>query len=358
MGFIWTLSGICHNYGMDFEPLYLYILSRLGIKKLSQFDELWERYGSFAAAYKSFDKEKLNFEVEQLANDLKRHEICVLPYYDALYPKLLKQTFDPPSVLFYRGQLLSADEVVVAIVGTRQISSYGRTVLPKITQPLIDSSVTIISGLAYGIDAAAHNESVKNRTRTIAVLGSGLDDASIYPRNHASLAENVLQNHGLLLSEHPPGTPAYKQNFIARNRIIAGIALGTIIVECKLKSGALITADYAMDANRPVYAVPGPIYSPFSEGPHKLIMEGAMLIASGNDVLQDLNLQIASPQIQQQNFTDLQQRVLECMQTTPKTIDGLQKQLGLSMEHLIATLTELELLSAVRNLGAEGFIKI
>ncbi len=342
---------------MNLEPLYLYILSRSGIKQIAKLDALRQQFGSFEAACKSLDKEKLNSDLQKLVKDLENNDIGVLPYYDPLYPKLLKQIFDPPPVLFYRGEILSAEEAAVAVVGTRQISSYGKTVLNKITQPLINSRVTIVSGLAYGIDAAAHSEAVRNKARTIAVLGSGLDKATIYPRQHLRLAESILANKGLLLSEHPPGAAAYKQNFVSRNRIIAGMALGTVVVECKLKSGALITADYAMEAGRPVYAVPGPINSILSEGPHKLISDGAMLIATGKDVLTDLQLQIFQPPILHKNFTSLQVRVLKCMQSAPLTIDALQKQLNLSTEQLIATLTELELTSEIRNLGAEGFIK-
>lgn len=302
--------------------------------------------------------ESITLYINQLQPILDKTKVKAISYYDPCYPKLLKEIFDPPSVLFYRGQLISADEACVAIVGTRQISSYGRTIMPRLAQPLIDNKITIISGLAYGIDAAAHAEAVKNRARTIAVLGSGLDDAALYPRQHLQLAEEILDNNGLLLSEQPPGTPGFKQNFIARNRIIAGMSLGTMIVECKLKSGALITADYAMNFNRPVYAVPGPIYSPYSEGPHKLISDGAMLISSGNEVVADLGLQITQPTLLEHNFTDLELRVLKCMHSEPQTIDALQATLNISTEQLIAILTSLELQSAIRNLGAEGFIKI
>lgn len=369
-----VLSAICHNADMDSEALYLYILSRLPVKQISQWESWRSQIGSFEklffasrsellglgwspALIDRLNKEKLNFSVEELAKGLEQAQIAVLPYYDQFYPKLLQEIFDPPSVLFYRGLLLSTDEACVGVVGTRQISSYGRAILPRLTEPLIASKVTIVSGLAYGVDAAAHSEAVKNQARTIAVLGSGLDNASLYPRQHVRLAEEILTKGGLLLSEHPPGMPALKQHFIARNRIIAGLSLGIIIVECKLKSGALITADYAMDFNRRVYAVPGPIYSPFSAGPHKLINDGAMLIQSGQEVLEDLNLQIAQSPIEQPNFSELQQRVLKCMQSTPLTIDSLQTQLNLSTQELISALTELELLNAVHNLGAAGFIK-
>jgi DNA processing protein len=342
---------------MNHETLCLYILSKAGIKKIDQLEALKNHFGSFTKVLESVDKEKLNLSVDELALKLEKSAVQALPYFDERYPKLLKQIFDPPSVLFYRGELIATDEACIAIVGTRQISGYGRAILPRITQPIIDSKVTIVSGLAYGVDAAAHNEAIKNQARTIAALGSGLDDYSLYPRQHIRLAQEILENNGLLLSEHPPGEPAFKQHFIARNRIIAGLSLGTIIIECKSKSGALITADYAMDAGRPVYAVPGPVYSQFSEGPHNLISNGAMLTTSGADVLQDLNLQLVHPVDNKQNFTATQLRVLECMQSEPQTIDDLQNLLKISTEEIITALTTLEMQSAVRNLGADGFIK-
>jgi DNA processing protein len=341
---------------MNLEPLYLYLISRTKFRKLDQLEELKSKFGSFQKASEVLNMTEVNFSVNELAGNLVRTGVRALPYYDGSYPKLLKQIFDPPSVLFYRGDLVSADEACVAVVGTRQISDYGRTVVPRITQPIIDSKITIVSGLAYGVDAAAHSEATKNQARTIAVLGSGLDDNSIYPRHHIGLAHEILKNHGLLLSEHAPGSPAFKQHFIARNRIIAGLSLGTIIIECKMKSGALITADYAMEAGRPVYAVPGPVYSPFSEGPHQLISQGAALIASGETVLEDLNLQLLRPQSSEQNFTPTQLLVLECMQSEPRTIDALQNLLNISTEEIIIALTTLEIQNAVRNLGASGYI--
>ncbi len=339
---------------MDLEPLYLYILSKLPIRQIEEFERLREQAGSFKNAWQ---RAGLLEPVEKLAEKLNKESIGALPYYDPLYPTLLKQIFDPPPVLFYKGVLLDCDEACVGIVGTRMMSAYGKAVLPKITDPLIQSGCTIVSGLAYGVDAAAHQEAVKQKARTIAVLGSGLDDASLYPKHHVALAHEILEHNGLLLSEHPPGEPAFKQHFVARNRIIAGMSLSTVVVECKQKSGALITADYAMDFNRPVYAVPGPIYSEYSSGPHQLIQQGAMLITSGNEILEDLNLRITNSTQTNAANTPAELCVLECIQSSPRTIDEMLQLTSLSSGDLLAIISVLELNKQIKNLGAEGYIK-
>jgi DNA processing protein len=355
---------------MDLEPLYLYILSLLPVRQLEMFEQWRQDAGSFENVYlnppmefaKRLAEIKVENSVEKLFQSLQSMAVNVLPYYDLSYPKLLKEIYDAPPVLFYRGFLGEPDETCIAIVGSRKMTSYGAAVMPLIAKPLIDSGITIVSGLAYGADSVAHVESVKAGERTIAVLGSGVDEDSIYPRAHLRLAHDILDNGGLIVSEQPPGTPGYKNNFIARNRIIAGLSLGVVIIECKAKSGALLTADYAADFNRNLYAVPGPIYSSLSEGPHNLIKNGAMLITSGEEILEDLL--ISTPLIKQKQeqhklklFTDVELRVLECMQDASITLDALIEETKLSSHEIANAVTMLELKGAIQNLGAPGFIK-
>jgi DNA processing protein len=360
-----------NEYQIDVEPLYLYILSLLPVRKLEVFEKWRQQAGSFEAVYLNPPREfaerlaeiKREHSVEKLLQSLQETRVNILPYYDERYPKLLKEIYDAPPVLFYRGKLGEPDEACVAIVGSRKMTSYGAAVMPTIAKPLIDSGITIVSGMAYGADGAAHAESIKAGARTIAVLGSGVDEDSIYPRAHLRLAHDILDHGGLIISEQPPGTPGYKNNFIARNRIIAGLSLGVVIIECKTKSGALLTADYAADFNRNLYAVPGPIYSSLSAGPHNLIKNGATLITSGKEILEDLN--ISSPEINlkinQQKlklFTDAELRVLECMQDAPITLDALVEEIKISSSEIANAITMLEIKNAIKNLGAQGFIKI
>ncbi len=304
-------------------------------------------------------KESIEEYIYSLGPLLAKTHVRTVSYFDERYPALLKEITDPPPVLFYRGKLVNHKEACVAIVGSRKMSSYGLLALPKITSPLIDAGVTIVSGMAYGIDSAAHAQSLKLQSRTIAVLGSGVDDDSIYPRAHFKLAHEILDNGGLIVSEQPPGTPGLKHHFVARNRIIAGLSLGVVIVECKTKSGALLTADFAADFNRNLYAVPGPIYSSLSEGPHQLIRDGAMLTTSGEEILDDLAISINQlPLKTKQKFSEIEQRVLECMQDAPCSIDQLIDELNLSANEIASTIVALEIKGVIKNLGADNFIKI
>ncbi len=220
----------------------------------------------------------------------KNLEIKHLTPADENYPVLLRQIADAPGLLYYRGRLPVSDELCIAVVGTRKATAYGQRITPELVQPLSRSGITIVSGLAYGIDAFAHRAALEAGGCTIAVLPGGIDDASIYPYNHLRLAREILRQGGALISEYPTGTPALKHHFLARNRIIAGLAVGTLVVECDLKSGALITTGHALEQNRTVYAVPGPIFSPQSRGPHKLIKEGAVPITCAEDLFDDLRM--------------------------------------------------------------------
>lgn len=364
------------NTGFDLEPIYLYILSLLPVRRLEQFESWRKAAGSFEAVYLASEDQlatwglgleliiklrqiKQENSVEDIAANLQHTAVHTLTYYDSRYPKMLKEIYDAPPVLFYRGTLGEPDETCVAIVGSRQMSSYGSTMMPRIAGPLIDAGVTIVSGMALGIDGAAHIEAIKRGARTIAVLGCGVDEASVYPRAHFRLAQQILDCGGLLVSEQPPYMPALRHHFIARNRIIAGLSLGVAIVECKLKSGALITADYAADFNRNLYAVPGPAYSSLSNGPHKLIRDGAALITKGEEILEDLALSLTElPLKPSMQFTDLELAVLKCIHNTPATVDAIAKEVKLNTVDISQTITMLELRGTVKNLGYEGFIKL
>ena len=302
-------------------------------------------------------REKINLEAE--AEKLRQEQIKVLSFKDKNYPKLLLEIPKFPPILYYKGVMETADELCVAVVGTRMISNYGRTVIPQLTEPLAEAGVVIVSGMAFGVDSASHEVAIKKNKRTIAVLGGGLDEKSLYPKHHAFLAQRILDCGGALLSEYPIGTPNFKQNFVSRNRIISGMSVATLIIECDLQSGTLITAKHALDQNRNVYAVPGPIYAATSQGPNNLIKMGAKLITEANDIFQDLNLaNLPEQKTAQAVFGDTKEEsiLLKLLNFEPVIINELIKQSGLEASTVTSALTFLEMKGKVKNLGGQQYI--
>lgn len=223
---------------------------------------------------------------------LKKYGIRIVKISDKEYPANLKEIHNPPQILYVRGNLKPEDDISVAIVGARRCSEYGKRVTRKLASGIAEAKVTIISGLALGLDTIAHEEAVKKGSRTIAVLANGLD--TVYPQANWELAEKISQN-GALISEYPPGTEPLKQNFPARNRIISGLAKSVLITEATDKSGTLHTLNFALEQNRDVYAVPGPIDSPLSLLPNNLIKEGARPVTEASDILIDMGIEEVKP---------------------------------------------------------------
>jgi DNA processing protein len=212
--------------------------------------------------------------------------IEVITYFDECYPAMLKEIFQPPWCLFLKGKLPLLNKArKLAIVGARQATSYGKNVIDYILPPLLANDILIVSGLAKGIDTLAHESTIKNGGDTIAVIAGGFNH--IYPQENEILAKKMAKEH-LIISEYPPDTRPTKWQFPARNRIISGLSEGTIIVEAKRKSGSLITANYALQEGREVFAIPGSIFGPFSEGTNDLIQQGAKLVMTGEDILSEL----------------------------------------------------------------------
>jgi len=269
---------------------------------------------------------------------------------DGGYPKLLKEIEKGPKVLYYKGKLLF-DENCFAVVGTRMCSSYGKQVALEIAGDLAETGLTIVSGLAPGIDSFAHRAAVERNKRTIAVLGTGLDEKSIYPQENLKLAKEILETGGALISEYPAGTRGTKFTFPQRNRIISGLSLGTLVIEAKQKSGALITAHYAFSQKRKVFAVPGQIYSSNSRGSHYLIKKGAKLVENANDVLKELNL----PQKELSSFSEGENEeenlVLNILKEGALDTDKIIEETKLSAAKVASALAILEIRGKVRNLG-------
>jgi len=264
------------------------------------------------------------------------------------YPQLLKEIHKPPSPLYYRGTMPENDTLLVAIVGSRKSTNYGRKVTSQIVKALTESGITIISGLAFGIDITAHIEAMRNGGKTIAVLANGLDQRSIAPASHQEEAQIILAAGGALLSEYKEGTPAYKGNYHARNRIISGIAKATIVIECRRKSGTMITANTALSQNREVFALPGAITSPNSEGPNQLIREGATPIVSISSLLEDLNVRQPNQQtIPQINLSPDEFTLLEIISTEPQQIHKITQKISWPIQRLTKTISSLEIKSQI-----------
>jgi len=273
---------------------------------------------------------------------------------DKDYPEQLKKIKNAPKALYFRGKI-RPDEVRFAIVGTRRYSSYGKQVALEIAGNLAESGLTIVSGLAPGIDTFAHTAVVEQGRRTIAVLGTGLDEKSIYPKENIKLARKIVELEGLLISEYPPGTRGTRFSFPQRNRVISGLSKGVLVIEAKQKSGSLITANYAFSQKRKVFAIPGSIYSLNSHGTNFLIKQGAKLVDSANDILEELNLSISVPPATS-NATDGTQTleenlVLDTIKEESLHLDKIIEKTKLNPAIAASTLTILELRNKVRNLG-------
>jgi len=280
-------------------------------------------------------------------------EIKTISVKDKNYPKLLKEIKNPPEVLYYRGEL-NPDEKCFGVVGTRMFSSYGKQVALEIAGDLAEAGLTIVSGLAPGIDTFAHTATVERRKRTIAVLGTGIDERSIYPQSNLNLARKILETGGALISEYPPGTRGTQFTFPQRNRIISGLSLGVLVVEAKEKSGALITAEWAKKQQRLVFAIPGPIHSLNSKGCHYLIKhEVAKLIENANDILKELNLP-AGRQVYQKGIigeTLEENLILKALEEEALYVDKIIEKTKLSAASIASSLAILEIKGKVRNLG-------
>lgn len=282
---------------------------------------------------------------------------------DSSYPPLLKEIAFPPERLYCRGALemfrakIGTPPLAIAVVGTRRPTRYGLETTETLVRNLVDAGVPIVSGLATGIDTAVHRAALDAGGTTIAVLGSGVDDASLFPPENRGLARRIAESGGAVLSEHPPGTHATKAYFPQRNRIIAGLTQGTVVVEAREKSGALITARLALDANREVFAVPGPAFSPTSYGPHALIKQGAKLVTSAQDILEEFG---GASYAQERNARALEnlsteETALLALLDEPSTIRELKVNTHFETSTIIATLSLLELKGFVRTVAIDTY---
>jgi DNA processing protein len=282
--------------------------------------------------------------------------IKVLTWDSPDYPSLLMNIPDPPPVLYVKGELLPRDEWALAVVGTRRSTVYGREATRALVSGLAAGGVTIVSGLARGIDTHAHEIALDAGGRTIAVLGSSVD--IIYPAQNHKLAQRIMEG-GALVSEYPLGTKPEGGNFPRRNRIISGLSLGVMVVEGSKRSGAMITADYAAEQGREIFAVPGNILSPNSAGPNQLIQQGAKLVATIGDVLEELNLTMVAEQAEAREIiadNETEATLLRHLSSEPIHVDELGRAAGLPINEVASTLTLMELKGKVRQVGMMNYV--
>jgi DNA processing protein len=298
-----------------------------------------------------------SLDLDEEMRKIEKADYKVVTWADEEYPERLREIGAPPPVLYVWGNLEARDRWAAAIVGTRKPTPYGRTVGQDLAGALAVNGVTVVSGMARGIDGICHRAALDAGGRTLAVLGSGLDE--IYPPEHRKLAERISQK-GAVLSDYPLGTRPEGRNFPPRNRIIAGLSLAVVIVEAGQGSGALITADYAAEQGRDLYAVPGSLYSRASRGAHHLLQSGARLLTSVDDLLEGLNLELAArnEQAEMSLPEDAKERtVYKVLTKEPAHVDDIQVRCGLSSPEVAAVLALLELKGKVKQVGGMQYVR-
>lgn len=294
----------------------------------------------------------LDAEMERL----HRARVSVLTWDDPDYPPNLRQVYNAPPLLFVKGKIEKRDEWAVAVVGTRRASVYGKEAARLIGAGLAQAGVTVVSGLAIGIDTVAHRTCLDAGGRTLAVLGCGVD--VVYPAQNARLAAEVAER-GALVSEYALGTKPDARNFPPRNRIISGLTLGTVVVEADLGSGARITADFAAEQGREVFAVPGNIFARGCQGTNRLIQEGAKLVCTVTDILEELNLTMVSEQAQARAVipeNETESTLLAHLSSEPVHVDDLGRLVRLPIAQVSSTLALMELKGLVRQVGGMHYV--
>lgn len=294
-----------------------------------------------------------------LIAELVQNKIRAVTLHDDTYPKLLKKIPDAPPVLFFKGSL-EPDQLSLAVVGSRSITDYGKSAIDSLIPPLARAGITIVSGLAFGVDAYAHNACIEANGRTIAVLASGLDTQNIYPSHHRYLVDTIIASGGLVVSEFPIGIAPIKAHFPQRNRIIAGLTQATIVIEAAKKSGSLITAGQALEYNRDVGAVPGSIFSNMSHGCNHLLQQGAQAITSPLDVFELLGIETKptdtiSAVETREACTPEASQLLALISHTPTHIDTLLEKTIKSASELAPLLMELEIKGYIKNTGGSKY---
>ncbi|MBO7672358.1 DNA-processing protein DprA [bacterium] len=308
----------------------------------------------------NFIKARKNLNAEEKFDLVQKRGIDFLTYDDERYPKLLKEIYNPPAVLYFKGNL---DRVnfnrTLAVVGSRKASTYSKDALKKVISGLANTDVTIVSGLASGIDSAAHQHAIENGLTTVGVIASGFDYT--YPASNKHLYEQIEKENGVIFTEYYPTFEPLKYRFPQRNRIVSGLSYGTLVAEASIKSGALITANLTLEQGRELMCIPGLITNPNTEGIYKLIKNGAVIVTETEDILSALGWQIegqlglklaSAPEL-----SDTETKIFEALAIEEKTFDEIQAETGIDTDALLTDLTMLELKGIIKKVGGDSYRK-
>lgn len=296
-------------------------------------------------------KEKVDIELSRI----EKEKVKVITLLDEFYPENLKKIYDPPPFLYIMGELRKEDNRAIAIVGSRKATTYGRLMTERLSKDLVSHGITVVSGMARGIDTFSHQGALSAGGRTIAVLGCGID--IVYPSENKNLRDRIMES-GAVLTEFPFSTPPEGVNFPSRNRIISGISLGVVIIEATSDSGSLITASNALDQGREVFAVPGNITSKLSQGTNKLIKRGAKLVEDADDIIEEI-----LPQIERKKkdktipvLTSEEEVIYKLLSDEPKHIDTISREGRLTSNKALSLLLEMEIKGVIRQLPGKSFV--
>ena len=322
-------------------------------------DQQLREIGLDIRAIQSFNDVRQTFDLDRYARQVEVSGAQVVTLESPGYPDLLREIPAAPPLLFYRGQFEPIDRWAVAVVGTRRLTAYGRQVTRDLVSGLVRNGITIVSGLARGIDAVAHRTALEEGGRTIAVMASGID--KVYPPEHRDMAREIVGGHGVIVSDYPFGAEPESNHFPARNRLISGLSLGVVVVEAGEKSGALITSRFALEQNREVFAVPGNIHSPVSVGTNRLIQQGGKLVSRVEDILEELNLRMAADQAVAKVVlpeTAEEAALITQLSSQPLHVDELGRLTGMPISLISSTLTLMELKGMVQQVGGMNYVRL
>jgi len=322
----------------------------------SDFNGDWERaWNSNLKKYLPSDLNypmaRKNLDPEKEWKKLEQNGVNIITIRDREYPKPLKHIAHPPFLLYIRGSKELLKTNCFGVVGTRALTDYGRRATPAITQDIIRGGFTIVSGLAAGIDTLAHRAAVDAGGKTIAVLGCGVDDAIIFPPQNLGLAKKILETGGAIISEYAVGVHGSPFTFPQRNRIISGLSKGVLVVEADVKSGALITAKFAVEQNRDLFCVPGNIYSRTSQGTNFMIKKGAKLVSTGADVLEEYDIELAGVKKEIRPDNETEAAILTLLTGEPLSSDDIIRKTGLETSKVTVALVMMELNRKIKNIG-------
>lgn len=339
--------------------------------------KLLEYFGSTEELWNNFSSEKYNLSIlkpeiiynltkikdgfgERLFEKLRDENAFIVTYFDEEYPNKLKNINGAPNILYCKGNLSAANNLSIAVIGSRKATSYGKWTAEKFTKELSDLGVTIISGLATGIDTIAHQTAIKYNTKTIGVIGCGIN--IVYPKKNEMLYKDIVDADGAVITEYPFGMEPMPSNFPDRNRIISGLSDGVLVIEAQEKSGTLITAGHAANQGKEIFAVPGNIESLYSKGTNALIKDGAKIVTCIDDIIEEIlelrNMVKNKKLINNKNINAIELKIINFLMLRDATIYEMSENIDMEISDILSTLTILELKGVVKQMSGKKFVLI